>query len=857
MPTIDRDNARSSRTTGGKVWRWVTSSWIPRVAAVLVVVLLAVAWFTVGPDGCEGRMGCPRMGDLRTGNAFDEGHHLIGRDGEQMSLVNGTKRAWVPMERIPERMVRAWIAVEDKRFNDHDGLDLQGIARATWANVTSGGVNEGASTIPMQLVRVLWEDELADMNKWERKLFEARMAPQLVDDLGRTRVMELYLNGIYLAGGTYGVGAASRHFFGVPPEELTVGQMATLVGMTKTPERYNPRKDPQAAKERRDVVLGILEAQGVISPQIAQEARAEPMETVEAPPFSYERDYVSAAVQWELKRVAPELAGRNGLVIYTTVDPTTQKDAMRLVTEHIDDVEAGRYGKYLPGGDDPLQAAAIAIESSTGEILSIVGGRGFEQTQLNRPLQSRRQIGSLAKPFILAAALRNGQSAAIPISTDPVEVKGAGGRMWSPDDHVGAASLLPRDMVVQSSNRAAVRLGMNVGMSRFAGVVRSMGVDQDIPDYPSSYLGAFDATLAEVTAAFAVFENGGYRVHPHLIRRVEDGDGRVLWERSPVEERVRVLSPSTAYLVLDAMQGVVSSGTGWMVGRDVSGATAGKTGTTNDGKDVWFVGMRPGLSVGVWLGVDQPTAITSNASGGGLATPLWSRWVTRLAAVGYGTGDGWRQPPGLEVVHVRSLQGPDGTVSHCSGESGGTAVLMRNNDALYLTPCDRMMGESPYYRIGESWASDSLGRADRLRSGIRFGYDTTYRTEAGYDSIRARLAREAEERDRRYDSIRAAIAGERRSDVGDSVRRQSDAIRDTLDARSSRRPAGPPRDTVRVRSDTMRPAPSNRPDTVTPVRPRPDTSRPPVPRPDTIRPDTIRPDTLPLADAGSRRPAAS
>jgi hypothetical protein len=478
---------------------------------------------------CGTDQGCHAVADLREGVVLSGVYQILDRDGEPLASVGGEARRWVHLEALPPAVPAAWIAVEDRRFRDHGGVDLRGLFRAALANLDEGGVAEGASTIPMQLVRALWPEEVWSLGRWKRKYLELRMAPHLVSELGRDRVLELYLNAIYLGDGQYGVGAAARYYFGVSPGDLTLAQIATLVGMTKTPEAFNPREHPERARTRRDLVLGILAREGVAGPEEVDAALAAELELVNDDPASRERSYVTAAVLRELRLVAPELVDQGGLNLHTTIDPRAQEATLIAMREHLERIQNGEHGSFL-GGDQPVEGAAIALESTTGAILAVVGGRDFASTPLNRALQSRRPVGSLVKPLIFAAALERGIRATRPLATAALAIETEDG-VWSPRDHVVVPYVLPHDMVVHSSNRAAVRLGQEVGARTFAVFARELGINGHIPSYPSTFLGAFDASLAEMTAAFAAFENGGRVVEPHFIRRIVNTEGITVWSR--------------------------------------------------------------------------------------------------------------------------------------------------------------------------------------------------------------------------------------------------------------------------------------------------------------------------------------
>ncbi|MEK9505311.1 transglycosylase domain-containing protein [Gaopeijia maritima] len=618
------------------------------VSAVALVFVVVIAVLRVDLPDVEGSPESVR---------YDEAATLLDRHGAPLAAVGGQTRLTLPLDRLPELLKRAWLQVEDRRFYDHGGIDIRGVMRASWVNVRSGGVMEGASSIPMQVARLVWADSVADLNRWERKLFEASMAPRLVDALGHDRVLELYLNGLYLGDGVYGVGAAARHYYGAEVDELTVDQIATLVGLGKTPERYNPRTQPERAKTRRDLVLREMLAAGLISEEERAEAEKAPVETLDSPPLSYRRSYMSMAVRRELRSVAPELVGRPGLRIRTTIDPRAQTMVDSVVPRHLQAIADGEYGRPA-SPDQPVQGGLIVIDSRTGEIRALSGGRDFGESPLNRAIQTQRQVGSLAKPLLYATALERGLSAARPLSTAAIELETDEGP-WRPADHVEEQMMLPSEVIVRSSNRGAVRMGQEVGAAGFVSALETFGVGRDARPYPSTFLGSFEASLSDVTAAFAAFENGGFRVAPHLIQSVEDERGTVLWER-PALPAPRILSEQTAFLVMDALKGVVDRGTGQGVRATLpyGRAAAGKTGTSNEGRDAWFVGMTPGLAIGVWVGHDQPAPITHGGSGSRLAVPLWATAAAALSArgekptpvEGMEPQGGWDPPRGVHQV---------------------------------------------------------------------------------------------------------------------------------------------------------------------------------------------------------------
>lgn len=663
--------------------------WAPWALAGVVALAAMVLFLRAFSVSCERDVPCVTLASLRHGAPLPEAIHIYDRWGAPLADVAGPRRRAIPEERIPDRLAAAWVAVEDRRFWDHDGVDVHGVLRAIVQNVRAGDIEEGASTIPMQLVRTLWAESLSRMGPWRRKIIEARMAPKLVDELGHERVLALYLNSIYMGDGIHGVEEAAHYYFGVPADSLDVAQTATLVGITRSPERYQPRRHPDRARARRDVVLGVLADAGVITAEEAAAARREPLETVPEPRDTYRRSYVTSAVTRTIRDAAPDLAGQPGLRVYTTIDPDIQQSGERALRAQLEAIESGRYGRMPPvDSTSPLQGAAVALDPRTGAVRAWVGGRDFDRSEFDRVAQSERQVGSLVKPFLVASALESGRRILDLISADTVSVEVRDG-VWSPDDHVEDRVLPMREALVRSSNRAAVRLGRSLGVEALRDVSRDVGIHATIPGVPSVFIGSFEASLLDMTGAFAAFGNGGLRIEPYLLERIEDPRGRVLWERDGIGERQQALSEVTAFVVLDALRDVVDRGTGWPVRTSgYDGPAAGKTGTTNDSRDAWFIGLVPELAAGVWIGYDQPRRIVAGGSGGELAGPAWGTWMRRVADDGDLTMGEWIPPLGVRRVRYDPQTGEAVSDACRSGPAS-------SYDEGYIPIDDYVLGSCP------------------------------------------------------------------------------------------------------------------------------------------------------------------
>ena len=624
---------------------------------------------------CPPDSACVTLGDLRRGAPLPEALRIYDRHGALMAEVAGPRRRALPRERIPDLVADAFVAVEDRRFWDHGGVDVRGVARAALRNFRDGEIAEGASTIPMQLVRTLWAESLRDVGPWRRKVIEARTAPRLIDDLGHEQVLTLYLNAIYLGNGLYGVERASRHYFGVGVDDLDLRQVATLVGIARSPEYYEPRAHPERARTVRDVVLRALADAGVVSDAQADAAIARglglaDLDDVATPARA--RTHYTAAVTRELRRVAPDLAGAPGLALHTTLDTAVQARGETALAAQLRAIEAGRYGPFTVADSlSVLEGSALALDPVTGAVRAWIGGRDFRRSEFDRVDQARRPVGSLVKPFLVAAALDRGYGIVDPVSADTVPIQTDLGP-WLPADHVGETVLPLREALVRSSNRAAAHLGMALGVETVGDVVRRAGLESPVPAVPSAAIGAFDASLLEMTSLYAALGNGGLAVEPYLIERIETPDGEVAWKRESPTRSNRVLERGTSFVVLDALRAVVDRGTATAArSGGYSGPAAGKTGTTNEGRDAWFIGLTPGLAAGVWIGFDQPRGVVEDRGGGALAAPAWGTWMQSLSRLPDlpRTSVAWVPPPGLE--HVRyDLRSGEVLDRDCGGSLG-------------------------------------------------------------------------------------------------------------------------------------------------------------------------------------------
>lgn len=595
-------------------------------------------------------LGCPPVETLRDYHP-PQASLVLDREGKLLARLAPEERIVVPLSAMSPILIGAFLAVEDRRFYQHHGIDWHRVAGALWRDLRSLSLREGSSTITMQLARNVFPDRLTRARTLRRKIAEMIVARRIERQLGKQQILELYLNQIYLGNGDYGVEAAAHGYFGRSANDLTPAQAALLAALPKAPSNYDPRRFPDLAVRRRNLVLGQMTKSKVITPReeaVAQKTRLRlrsPEEEGRAPWF------VAAVRRVLHDRFGPD-AETQGLRVLTTLDAGLQRDAERELLRQIEAVESGKLGRF-PGKpcagepDDCLEGLFVAIDTRTGDVRALVGGRDYQLSEFDRATQARRQAGSTFKAFVWSAALQAG----VPVSalvdtTRPLPD-------YAPAD--GQAPLDRRVTVREglriSSNRAAVALGEQVGVQKVIDAARACGLADPIPAYPASFLGAADVAPIALVAAFAPFANGGWRVAPRFIDEVRSAQGEVVF-REPVTTG-KALEPGVAFLMSSLLQDVVERGTGTAARAGLPQAlpVLGKTGTTNAAQDVWFIGATPELVAGVWLGFDQPRPLGAGATGGRLAAPVFARVLSAWER-GQELPPAWSPPPGIESHEV-------------------------------------------------------------------------------------------------------------------------------------------------------------------------------------------------------------
>ena len=624
---------------------WMRRRW--RSLALLGTACAALLAFDAWLGTC-GFVGCPSGSEIR---AFKpgEGGRIVDQNDRYLGRIAIVRRVNVPIAEGPPFVREAFLATEDRRFYAHNGLDWRGFFRAAATNLRHGGVREGFSTITMQVAR---NSFLVNQRgrSLRRKLIELRLTKLIESELTKDQILELYLNVIYLGNGMNGVEAASRDLFGKHVSQLSVSEGAMLAALPKGPSAYTPRDHYERGLRRRNLVLDLMRESGYLTADQAARATSVPLRIAENEwrPDTKDEPLALDAVRVFIDSILPDALKDGDVTVYTTLDLAAQRAADRAVLRGTTTVT--RETQYAGGRvPDAAQGALVALDPRTGDIRALVGGRRSKKG-FNRAFNARRQPGSAFKPFVYAAALRSGMTPATLVDDEPVEIA-QGRKIWRPanydDSYIGTITIAKALAV--SSNAAAVRVSQSVGIPNVIDAAHRSGITSALPNYPAMALGAVEVTPLELVAAYATFANGGLRVHPRLVRRIEAADGTVLWS-AEIAAPDTVMDPRDAFQLTSMLQGVVDNGTARVVREmGVKGAVAGKTGTTNNAADVWFVGYTPSLVAGVWFGYDTPRAIAPHASGGHLAAPAWAEFYLNGWREPASSANGWQPPPGMTM----------------------------------------------------------------------------------------------------------------------------------------------------------------------------------------------------------------
>jgi len=655
----------------------------------------------------------PAAEELRGIGSMDQATTLFDRADRAAFTIFKEQRIDVPLARVSPHLINAILAIEDQRFYDHNGIDVVRVAGAALSNLREGRRAQGGSTITQQLAR---QSLLTTEKTYRRKFTEIVVAARLEGQFTKDQILEMYLNKVYFGDGLYGVEAASMGYLGKPASAVTVAEAALLAGLVKSPSSYAPTVSLEKATARRNVALrAMLDAKMIDSPTYAKAVK-EPVKLDDALRRGemYGQYFKEEVRRFLVERFGWERVYQGGLKVYTTVDLDMQKEAEAEVARGIAEIEK-RQRRKDEDASNPLQAALVALDPHTGEVRAMVGGRDFEKSNFNRATQAKRQPGSAFKPFVYAAALEQGFTPGTVLTNldDPImTLQGA----WVPEDeHSEGSSMTMRAALKTSSNRAAVRMLEDVGIPVTVDYAKRLGVGS-VPSVPSLALGSGEVTLSSMTAAYAAFANGGMVQAPMLVRRVETTQGEVLYTAK--QEPQQAVSEQTAFLMSNMMADVINAGTG-AAARSVGFRlpAAGKTGTTNDYHDAWFVGFTPKLAAGVWVGYDQPRTIIGGGYASVLAVPVWGRFMA--AATAKDRAEWFSTPARITSATICRLSGKLATDSchesvtdakgHVTNESTVyTEYFVEGTEPTELCPIHRRLTTNPFKALA---ALISPGRA--------------------------------------------------------------------------------------------------------------------------------------------------
>lgn len=589
---------------------------------------------------------CPSIGVLEEYKPI-QAAKVYAADGRLISDFGLERRTVLRLEEMAPALKAAFVAVEDKRFYEHSGIDYRRFFGAALA--TALGWVQGASTIAMQLARNVWQEQLPSTRSVRRKIREMQVALELERTYSKDRILELYLNQIYLGPGWYGVESASQRYFGKSARSLNTAEAALLAAVANHPGRYDPRRYPERAVRRRNVVLNLMRDQGYISAEETERSKAYPLILSSRQAYSEAAPYFVEWIRQQLDARFGSALYERGYRVYTSLDLDMQHAAERALEEQLQAIEAEEYGpynhvtyeEYLEGAADGfdgtekpyLQGSLVTLDARTGYVLALVGGRDFNDSKFNRVTQARRQPGSSFKPFVYAAAVRAGLPPSFIIDDHPISLSQPGDTMpWEPqnfeDNFRGPMTL--RDGLRRSRNLVAIRLGLRLGVRAVIGEAVRFGISTRLPRVPSLFIGSATVIPLEMAAAFTAFATLGKRAAPVGILRVEDEKGNIVWE--PQTRIDSVMDRDRMWLVTSMLRDVVESGTGLrgVRGEGFTHPAGGKTGTTNDGVDVWYLGYTSELVTGIWIGLDSPQRIKTNSAGSILAAPIWGRYMKEV-----------------------------------------------------------------------------------------------------------------------------------------------------------------------------------------------------------------------------------
>ncbi len=572
-------------------------------------------------------------------------------NGEMMGRLHGMNRIVIPLEETSRDFIEALLAREDNRFFDHRGVDYKGVARAIVRNVKDGEFVQGASTISMQLARNSYGLTQRTMH---RKLVETMLTKRIEKTVSKNRILELYVNRIFFGSGLYGIERASQAYFGIPSQDMNLGQAAMLAGIIRSPNRFSPFRNIEGAMNERDTVLGRMVLLGRLTQQEADAAKVMPLNVQEEPQWQedYAMDFVRRTLDEWLSQT--DYIEDGGLRVHTTIDHRVQRAAEAALRKHLDTLEASpnyrhpTYAEFVsqwqPGSESRtpyLQGCLVVMDNQTGGVVALVGGRDYDHSKFNRALHARRQVGSVFKPFVYASAYEQSRVAPNVLIDDnrisPAELTHYEIQRWNPRNSDGTYRGLQNAQfgLEKSRNTMTIRVGEIAGLENILKLAHRANISSDAPTSPVSFIGAFESPLLQVTNAYVTFANHGVFPQRQLIREMQDRGGVIV---RPVVSGLRqqLIKPGAASWVADGLEQVMKRGTGASAKRlGWEHPAIGKTGTTDDYRDGWFIGSSSRLTCGVWVGMDNNQPVMDGGYGSKMALPIWVEVMKAALEAGY------------------------------------------------------------------------------------------------------------------------------------------------------------------------------------------------------------------------------
>ncbi|MGA3085317.1 MAG: PBP1A family penicillin-binding protein [Thermodesulfobacteriota bacterium] len=539
---------------------------------------------------------------------FDNQGRFVGR-------ILPEKRYWVPIDRIPTFLQKALVAIEDARFYEHKGIDIRGIARALVKNVVKGKMAQGGSTITQQLIK---NRLLSGEKTFQRKVKESLLALEYERKYTKPQILEMYFNEVFFGNGAWGLAQAAQLYFDKNPEELNEAECALLAGVPKAPSKVNPLAESAKIRDRRDLVIQRMVELKMISQRQGDHLRSRPISVIKPGEAPY---YLSHVRNKLIERYGPEIIEQGGLEVTTSMDLPLQMLAEKVLSEGVRKISSG------------LQGALICLDPNTGDVLAAVGGIDFKQNPYNRAYLAKRQPGSAIKPIIYAAALDKGILPSSLWNDTPVGYNRGNNEIWKPLNYerklYGTLSL--RQALAYSNNIITVKLLENIGVPYFVNFAGSLGLSLHSPNDLSLALGTEEVTLNDLILAYTPLSNGGLRPEARTIVRIFDKNRNAWIENPPVVNPV--LSPATAFITTQMLKDVLIYGTAKSIHNfSQERPAAGKTGTTDDYRDAWFIGYTPQVIAGVWVGYDKPRPVGKGFTGGAICAPIWARFMRSVLA---------------------------------------------------------------------------------------------------------------------------------------------------------------------------------------------------------------------------------